>query len=322
MPESTVPREDARRRVVVLVNPAAGTGIRDELGASARLAGLDLDLHVVRAASAGELAAAGALEVSRGVDALVVQGGDGMVHLGVGLVAGTEVPLGIVPNGTGNDFARAAGLPRGRRPDDAIAALVAALANPAASRRRMDALRLRIAPPGAPAIERWVANSVNIGFDALVNERANRLHRLHGTARYLAALVLVARDFTTIPFRVGVDGAPAQPTPGALVTVGNGSSVGGGIRLLPAADPADGELDAMLVRPVSRLALASLFPLAALGLHRRLPQVSMRRATRIRVEAPAGTRVYADGERITEAGGCIEVECVPGAWTLLRGANP
>lgn len=273
LPASSAPHERARPRVVVLVNPAAGTGIRDDLGASSARAGLDLDLHVIRASSAGELAAAGALEVERGVDALVVQGGDGMVHLGVGLVAGTDVPLGIVPNGTGNDFARAAGIPRGGHSGDAIAALVAALAHPAASRRRMDALRLRVEAPDHSAIERWVANSVNIGFDALVNERANRLQRIRGTARYIAALALVARDFTTIAFRVGLDGAPVRDAPGPLVTIGNGSTVGGGIRLLPAADPADGLLDVMLVRPLSRPALAAVFPLAALGLHRRMPQV-------------------------------------------------
>lgn len=302
-----------RTRVVVLVNPTAGMGVGDDLDIAASQAGLDLDISVVRAENAVDLAAAGARELERGVDALVVQGGDGMVHLGVGLVAGTDVPLGIVPKGTGNDFARAAGIPRGGRTGDALAAIAAALKNRAASHRRMDALRVRTSTG-----EHWAANSVNVGFDALVNARANRLRHLSGTLRYVVALVLVARDFETIPFRVGFDDGAVQDAPGPLVSIGNGSSVGGGIRLLPSADLADGELDAMLVSPLGRARLAALFPIGAFGAHRSLREVTMHRARRIRVEAPDDVLVYADGEPLGT--GSVDVECVPGAWWLLRGA--
>ncbi|MFD0997333.1 diacylglycerol kinase family enzyme [Pseudoclavibacter chungangensis] len=157
----------ARPRVVVLVNPRAGTGIGGELSTGAQLAGFELDVVVLRASTADALARRARAEIARGVDALVVQGGDGMVHLGVGLVAGTAVPLGIVPTGSGNDFARAAGIPR-RDPGRAVESIVRALRDPAAGVRRVDAMRVTV--EGRTV---WAANSVNIGFDSVVNRRAN-----------------------------------------------------------------------------------------------------------------------------------------------------
>ena len=301
-----------RRRVIVLDNPSAGTGTRAALIEAARAAGLDVDIDLVRADSAESLRERARTALAHGADALVVRGGDGMVHLGVGLVAGTSVPLGVLPSGTGNDFARAAGISRRRDDHGALAALIAGLEHPSAGRERIDALRLRNG-----GTVRWAANSVNIGFDAAVNERANRLRWIPGTLRYLVALVAVARAFRTVPFRIALDDEPLSAAPGPLVTVGNGSSVGGGIRLLPTADLADGQLDVLQVGPLSRAALALLFPLAAVGMHRSLGPVRLRRATRVRIEAPDHVLVYADGEPVGR--GDVEVEVVPGAWTLLRG---
>lgn len=234
-----------------------------------------------------------------------------MVHLGVGLVAGTAVPLGIVPTGSGNDFARAAGIPR-RDPGRAVESIVRALRDPAAGGRRVDAMRVTV--EGRTV---WAANSVNIGFDSVVNRRANELTRLPGTARYVVALLQVARRFGTLPLRIGIDGGEVRDRPGPLVTIANGSSVGGGIRLLPDADVADGALDVMLVEPVGRGTLLALFPLAAVGLHRWIDRVELTPVDRVEVVAPDDVLVSADGEPL--GGGTTIVECVPGAWRLLRG---
>lgn len=298
-------------RVAVLVNPSAGLGVGGELVEGAHLRGFDVDAVVLRAADATALVELARAELEAGLDAIVVQGGDGMVHLGVGLVAGTDVPLGIVPTGSGNDFARAAGLDR-RDPHAALASVLRAMRDPSAGIRRVDAMRVTVAGRTT-----WAANSVNIGFDSVVNRRANELRRLPGTLRYLVALAQVARRFETVPFRIGLDGAPPVLRPGPLVTIGNGPTVGGGIRLLPDADVADGALDVLLVDPLSRAGLVSLFPLAAVGQHRRLPMVELARARSIVVEAPDDVLVSADGEPL--GSGTTRVECVPGAWRLLRG---
>lgn len=102
-------------RVGLVVNPTAGKGRGSAAGreAHARLSALGLaveDLSGPSLVQATDRARAGAL---RGLDALVVVGGDGMVHLGANVVAGTDVPLGIVAAGTGNDIARTLELPRG-----------------------------------------------------------------------------------------------------------------------------------------------------------------------------------------------------------------
>ena len=102
--------------------------------------------------------------VAAGTDALVVVGGDGMVHLGVNAAAGTGVPLGIVPAGTGNDIARGA-RGAGRRPGRGRRGAARRAAAPAAGGRR--AVRRR------PTASGWFAGVLAAGFDAVVNERAN-----------------------------------------------------------------------------------------------------------------------------------------------------
>lgn len=199
-----------RRRVLVLLNPHAGRR-RSLTRAQARLRthpGLALDLVVPDPADHAAQLAAGRTALADGVDAVVVRGGDGMVAARVGLVCdhaeatGRRVPLGIVPAGTGNDLARAAGLHR-RDPGAALEAVLRALEDPAAPVRRIDALRLTVTRAGAVVERRWAANSVNIGFDARVNARANALGAVPGPLRYLAALGLEARAFAAVEMGLG-----------------------------------------------------------------------------------------------------------------------
>lgn len=154
----------------------------------------------------------------------MVRGGDGMVGAGFGLVCdhaaatGRRVPPGIVPAGTGNDVARAAGLHR-HDPRAALEAVLRALEAPAPPTRDVDALRVTVTRPatardgpadGADVVvdRRWAANSVNIGFDARVNARANRLRRVPGPLRYLTALALEARTFAPQELGLTLDDGP------------------------------------------------------------------------------------------------------------------
>lgn len=150
---------------------------------------------------------------------------------------GRRVPIGIVPAGTGNDVARAAGLHR-HDPRAALEAVLRALEAPHVRTRAVDALRVSVTRPatgpedeadgtGVVVTRHWAANSVNIGFDAQVNARANRLRRVPGPLRYLAALTLEARAFVPQELELTLDDGPRVRRRAALVSVRNGPSVGG-----------------------------------------------------------------------------------------------
>jgi diacylglycerol kinase (ATP) len=292
------------RRIALLANPRAGKGRGRALGAAAaaalRKAGHEVvDVSAPTADAARERARAA---IESGVDALAVCGGDGMVHLGAGLCAGTALPLGIVAAGTGNDVATALGLPVH---DAAAAARVIAGGHV----RSIDAGRA----VGADGTTRWWVGVLGAGFDSLVNERANRWVRPRGRLRYTLAVARELPVFRPVPFVLELDGGRRE-TPAMLVAVGNGPSYGGGMRVCPDADPADGLLDVAVVHALSTPAFLRVFPRVFAGTHVRHPAVEVVRARRVRLEAP-GIVAFADGERV----GPLPLDCevVPGALRVL-----
>ena len=262
-------------------------------------------LPLTRSSHADLFAAVSTALADGDVDALIVVGGDGMVSLGANLVAETGVPLGIVPTGTGNDMARALGIPRDD-PAAATAQLVEALRHPA---RVIDALRVHRADGGTT----WVAGTVSAGFDAFVNERANALRRPRGRLRYDLALALELMRLRQVDYDLVVDGEPSRVA-GTLVSVGNARSVGGGIALLPDAVVDDGELDLLVVDRLSRRTFLRLFPRVAKGTHGTDSRVRLSRATRVSIAAE-GVIAYGDGERLGPLP--IDIELVPGALRVL-----
>ena len=242
------------------------------------------------------------------LDAFVVVGGDGMVNLGVNLVAGTPTPLGIVPSGTGNDMSRALGIPLG----DPLAAVEGMLDALDRGPRLIDAVRIDHGT--APhARSRRFACVLSAGFDAIVNERANRMRRPRGRSRYTIALLVELARLRPIDYRLVIDGVERRER-ALLVTVGNSTSLGGGMRVTPGAVLDDGELDVMLVRQLSRLAFLRIFPRVFAGTHVTDPHVVSLRARSIRIEAD-GIVAYADGERIAALP--IDVAVEPGALRVL-----
>lgn len=307
-----VTRVPSGLRVLAVVNPSAsfgrGAGVGPQVLAALRAAG-----HRVLALQALDLAglqAAAIAALSDRPDALVVIGGDGMVNLGANLVAGTGIPLGIVPSGTGNDMARGLGIPHDD-PAAAIRALIAALDRPP---RVIDAGRISFTDDatGLPTV-RWFASVVSAGFDSVVNERANRLRFPKGSSRYTVALGLELLRLKPIPYRIVLDGR-ALDTRAMLVSVGNGTSIGGGMKVTPEALFDDGELDVLVVQPLSRIAFLRIFPRVFSGTHLSDPRVAVHRVRRVRLESDVAI-AYADGERIGPLP--VDIEVVPGALAIL-----
>lgn len=296
-----------RKRIVVAINPQASFGKSRAVGPAVvhtlRAAGHDVtsltepDLEQLRAATAEALATK--------PDALVVVGGDGMVNLGVNLVATTGIPLGIVPSGTGNDMSRGLGIPVGNT-EAAIDALLEALER---RPRTIDAGRVT----HSDGSKSWYASVLSAGFDAIVNERANHMRWPRGRQRYNLALLRELAMLKPIRYRLELDGV-ASETDAVLVAVANNTSLGGGMLVTPDAALDDGLLDILVVQPLSRTAFLRIFPRVFKGTHVTDARVSISRAKRIRIAAP-GIVAYADGERVAALP--IEVEVRAGALRVL-----
>lgn len=297
--------------IAVAINPRASFGgarhTGDAVVAFFRAAGARV--IVLRKASYDRLAAAVGEALDSGCDALVVVGGDGMVHLGINALAGLgvpygTVPLGIVPSGTGNDMARALGLPL----NYATAACERILAALHDGGRLIDAGR--VTGNGATS---WFAGVVSAGFDAAVNERANAWRWPRGRSRYNLAMLRELATFKAVDYTVTADGETWRQ--GAmLISVANGQSIGGGMKVTPDAVLDDGFLDLFIVKPLSRVRFLAVFPKVFSGRHTGHRAVHIRQVRRVELSA-ANVVAYADGERLGPLP--LTIEVVPGAVRVL-----
>ena len=296
---------------MVAVNPAAGRGTGAEVGRRAveALIAAGFDAAVLTAPSGELLERVLRDRVTQDLpDAVVAVGGDGTVHLVVNALATTGVPLGIVPVGTGNDIARCLDLPH-EDPDDAIRRIVELLDSDEPVLRRVDAVRT--------STGRWFAGVLSAGFDAAVNERANRMKRLSGTPRYVVAMLLELVHLHPRRYRITTD-RDARRLDAVLVTVGNSASIGGGMRLTPGALMDDGLLDVMVATPLTRMELLRIFPQVFKGTHVNDEHVSIEHGRVVTIDTDDRGPVltaYADGERLGPLP--ITMEVVPSALHVL-----
>jgi diacylglycerol kinase (ATP) len=278
-------------KVTLVVNPSSGRGRAQEalpqVAGKLRDAGLEVEILLSRDFPEAQFMTRHA--VASGADVLAVMGGDGMMHLGVNTCAqardagNDRVVLGVIPAGTGNDFARGLGLDP---TDPAAAAAVIG----AGVHRPLDLAWVN---------DRYIAGVVATGFDALVNRRANSLPWPKGSLRYPLATLAELRVFAPLTYRLTTDGV-VRELEAMLIAVGNTSSYGGGMRICPDADAEDGLLDLTIVHPVNRLKLLRLLPLMYSGRFVRDPCVEQLRAEQVTVEGP-GLVGFGDGEMIAAA---------------------
>jgi diacylglycerol kinase (ATP) len=287
------------REIALLTNPVAGKGkggrVREQ--ALARLRGGGLVVRDLQGRDADEALDLARQCVADGVEALVVCGGDGMVHLAVQAVATTTTALGIIPAGTGNDVARYFDLPR---------------SDPEAAADRVIAGRTRTVDL-ARSGSRYFVTVLAAGFDAIVNERANRMTWPKGQMRYNLATLAELRVFEPLPYILQIDGRQLE-LEAMLVAVGNGPSFGGGLRITEGALLDDGMLDVVIIKPMSKVGLIRTYPKLFKGTHVTHPQYEHHLARSVTIAAP-GIVSYADGERFGALP--LTVECAAGALTVL-----
>ena len=292
--------------VALLVNPAAGRG-RAGAAAEAVLgelhrAGLPCTVLSPPTRAAAEQLVADA--VAEGVAAVLAVGGDGAAHAVLQAVAGTGTALALVPVGSGNDLAAELGVPA-----DPRAAVRAAITDLRDGRvDQLDAGRCG---------SRWWATVLCCGFDGAVTERAGMLRWLPGRRRYDVAVLVELARLRPRGLGLVVDGETVLHADGpgsTLVAVGNTARYGGGSRICPDADPADGLLDVTVVGPLTRRELLWTFPRLADGSHVRHPAVSQYRGAVVELTGP-GLSSYADGEAVAPLP--ATVRCVPGALSVV-----
>ena len=261
------------------------------------------ELHIVSSSSwteAEKLTRTAALE-ARPEDALLVMGGDGMAHLGLNAAAGTEAILGLIPAGTGNDFARGIGVPR--TVDEAVEVIVAGRT------RTVDLAHIS----NSTFPQRYVGAVVSTGYDARVNRSTNHIRLRLGALSYGYIAMRELASFSPLHYDMIIDGVRRRQE-AMLVAVSNTGIFGGGMRIAPDADPADGFLDVTVVGPVSRTTLLRLLPSMYSGAFVKHPCVEQFRARSIEL-AGEGLFVMGDGEELGEVP--VRVECVPGVLKVF-----
>jgi diacylglycerol kinase (ATP) len=293
------------KTVALLVNPAAGHGkaVAEAARARARFAALGItvrDLVGTDPAASQQLAKDA---VAGGVDALVVAGGDGMIHLALPAVVGTETPLGVIPAGTGNDQAREYGWPR---------------KNPEAAADVIAAGKMQVVDVGRAATadgrNTYFGSVLAAGFDSLVSDRTNRMRWPHGRARYNLAMLAEFVNLRPLPFVITLGDGRVITRDVLLVAVGNTKSYGGGMRIAPAADPTDGVFDVTIGGAAPRRDVVRMMPTVYKGTHVGRSQVEVLRTPSLRLESP-GINAYADGEYLGPLP--VDVTLVPSALKIL-----
>lgn len=298
------PREISK--VIALTNPVSGHGaaIRAAERAIARLHHRGVEVVEIIGDDAQDARYLVGAALDKGADAVMATGGDGVVSNVLQVLAGTGVPLGVVPAGTGNDHVREFGIPTGD-PEAAADVVVDGWTE------TIDLGRIR----DSTGAEKWFDTVAATGFDSLVTDRANRMTWPHGRLRYYLAMLAELSQLRLLPFRMVLDGGRVIEADLTLVAFGNTRSYGGGMLICPGADPADGLLDITMVHSASRTKLVRLFPTVMKGTHVNLDEVSTARAKSIHVECP-GINVYADGDFACPLP--AEITAVPGALQVLR----
>ena len=292
-----------RRPFTVLVNPssAGGRTLQRLPAVEEEFDKRRIDFRVERTrdpehAIAEAEHAAGAGEIP------VVMSGDGLVGMVGGALAGTGVPLGIIPGGRGNDLARVLGIPD--RPAGAVELLAAG------TTREIDV---------GEANGRRFLGIASVGFDSEANRIANETRFIRGNLVYAFAALRALLAWKPARFTVRVGEENLRFT-GYTVAVANSKAYGGGMFIAPDAELDDGQFDVVMVGRVGKLRFLANLPKVFKGTHVDNDEVRVFQTPRLELSASRAFAVYADGEHITDLPARLRV--LPQALTVIAPHPP
>jgi YegS/Rv2252/BmrU family lipid kinase len=286
---------------LLLLNPSAGAGRARRLleEAEAALRARDVAHRLVRTISV-EHAVQEAREAAAEGTIPIVMSGDGLIGAVGGALVDSPTPMGVIPGGRGNDFARALGIPT------VIADAVDVIA--AGQTRTIDV--------GEANGRRFVCIA-SCGFDSDANRIANEARFVKGHLVYAYAALRALAQWKPARFTLTLDGEERSFT-GYSVAVANTHSYGGGMKIAPGARPEDGSFEVVVSGDVAKRRFLANLPKVFQGTHIHLPEVTTATASEVRVEADRPFAVYADGDHLTDLPADIKV--LPGALRVLAPA--
>ncbi len=275
-------------KIHLFLNPTAGRGRaakrRERILEIFDEADVSVELHLSH--SVGDLESQVRDCASAGARRIVVAGGDGSIHEAANgiLASGNDTALGVVPTGTGNDFAKACDIPLNwEHATRILADRISANGPP----RRVDAGRFN---------DRYFANGVGIGFDAKVTRIARAIRLPIGDLVYLVAVFKALLDGVHTPDLTITADDFEWNGPATLASVNNGAWVGGMFHIAPMASNADGKLELVMAEPMSRTAMVRVLPSLINGQHIGRERIRHHSITRFTARASENLPSHLDGE--------------------------
>ena len=279
-------------KLIILFNPAAGRGTtqRKLVVALDALCRGGAEPQILESSDAQHLIELARRAREEKPDLVVSAGGDGTHHYVLNGLFSTEIPLGLLPLGSGNDFAEGLGIPA--EPRAAAAILL---------RGRTHSIDLgRVGPTVYGCI-------AGVGFDSIVNRFANeRMRRMRGSLGYAWSILRCLKSYRAQPLELRSD---ARDFSGDVMfaVVGNNVSYGGGVRITPRALLDDGLLDVCIVPAMAKFELLRWLPSVYRGAHLAHPRIIYFQTRRITLTSPSRLELFGDGEFIQELPASIEV---------------
>jgi diacylglycerol kinase (ATP) len=299
-------------RMTVILNPTAGRGAGARLSPhiTARLQSQDLDFELIPTNAPGHATALARDAVAHGKEAVIAVGGDGTTNevlngLLQANVGPDGVALGILPIGTGNDFAFGAGL--------TLDLWEACQLLTRGNNRVIDIGWVK-ADNEEP---RFFGNGVGIGFDAICNIESRKVRHLKGFAVYLIAVLRTIAIYYQIPRTVICIDQEEIVQPSLMVSIMNGERMGGGFYITPGSRMDDGLLDVCIAGEVSRPRMIGFVPQFMRGTHTTDRRITMRQGQKVAVISELPWAAHVDGEIYGVDARRFEVELFHQRLTLI-----
>ena len=291
----------SKNKGLIFFNPISGKGrAREESGKFLRILSNHFSMQEITGSNYKE--AENNLKLSvNDINFLIAVGGDGLMNLALQEAYRKDFTLYVHPSGTGNDFSRN----NFYKLSDENSILD--------KFKRLESKFIDVAEVAISGKKRVFGQILSAGFDSYVNKRANTLKYFGGTVRYIAALFLELRSFKPIDYEIDLDGKLISRR-AMMVVVANGSTYGGGMKVVPHASPNDGWLDVLIVNEISKLRFLLVFPRVYKGSHIGHPKIELFKCKSIGVKSISP--VYADGEYFGD--GDFAVQLKPHAVRILE----